>query len=332
MYMTSAQHKKMYSGGGGNRNSSYQQQQQYNSNQRNNQTPAVGSDYGYGGGMNHNFTQGSDSSSFGMSSMLSGTDSGYSGNVPFYMLQSSSYTSSGGNGNNGGGAGNSNYSYNYNHNTNSNYNSNSNYSGGGNYSQSQYSAAYQTQGYQNNSDDSGNNLRKQGGWVKKDSLKRATPYSGAKGTNMLQKMGWNPGQSLGRRQNGQLEPHMPDIKTNRRGFGVSTQKVFVPTGQGDKKKAQIGPQPVKSINLVTEGKNPISILEEYSTKRKLQPPRYETVVDEGPVHDKTFVFKVIVDGVDYPADKGGKKKKDAKAEAARQCLVKLGVLAKPTEV
>lgn len=318
MYLTSAQHKKMYSGGG-NRNS-YQQQQQRNNNQ---QTPSVGSDYGYGGNMNFNFTQGSDSGSFDIASFLTGSSSssGYSGNVPFYMLpnsnSNSNYNSGGGGG--GGNGGNSNYNYNYNSNSNSNYSSR----------QSEFTAAYQTQGYQYSSDDNNANRRKQGGWVKRDSLKRTTPYSGAKGSNMLQKMGWNPGQSLGKRQNGQLEPHMPDIKTNRRGFDVAAQKVSVP--MHNKKNAPIGPQ-VKTINLVTDGKNPISILEEYSSKRKLSPPRYEAIVDEGPVHDKTFVFKVIVDDVDYPAEKGSNVKKQAKAEAARNCLIKLGVLKEDTAV
>lgn len=330
MYLTSAQHKKMYSGGG-NRNSYQQQQQQRNNNQ---QTPSVGSDYGYGGNMNFNFTQGSDSGSFDIASFLTGSSSssGYSGNVPFYMLPNSNSNSnsnsnynSGGNGGGGGGRGNrGNSNYNYNYNSNSN-------SSGNNYSsrQTEYSAAFQTQGYQYNSDDNNANRRNQGGWVKRDSLKRTTPYSGAKGSNMLQKMGWNPGQSLGKRQNGQLEPHMPDIKTNRRGFDVAAQKVSVP--MPNKKNAPIGPQ-VTTINLVTDGKNPISILEEYSSKRKLSPPRYEAIVDEGPVHAKTFVFKVIVDEVEYTTEKGSNVKKQAKAEAARNCLVKLGVLKEPTAV
>lgn len=326
MFLKAADQKRMYSGGGGN-NSFQQTNNQRNNNSLSSGVPLVGSDYGYGGNMNFNFSQGgSGSNSFGGNSNSFGSSSGSSGNLPFYMLQSSSFSSSGGGSNfNDSGSGGSNFSYNYNS------NSNSNYSGGGggyNNSQNQYTAAYQTQGYQSSFEDIASR-RKQGGWVKKDSLKRATPYSGAKGTNMLQKMGWTPGQSLGRRQNGQLEPHMPDIKVNRRGFDVSAQTIQVPN---KKPKGLIGPVPVESIKLVTEGKNPVSILEEYSTKRKILPPRYETIIDEGPVHDKTFVFKVHVDGVDYPADKGGKVKKLAKAECARQCLVKLGILPKPTEV
>lgn len=310
----------MYSGG--NSFSSYQQ----NNHGNYQDVPMVGSDYGYGGNMSNTFMQSSNSGSYD-------TSSGNSGNVPFYMLQSSNYSTTSGSSNfntsgtssynnTGGSGGGTNFSYNY--------NSNSSYSDGGSYNkpQSQYTAAFQTQGYQSSFEDTASR-RKEGGWVKRDSLKRATPYSGTKGTNMLQKMGWTPGQSLGRRQNGQLEPHMPDIKTNRRGFDISAKTFPV---QKKKKKGLIGPQPVESIKLVTDGKNPISILEEYSTKRKITPPRYETIVDDGPVHDKTFVFKVIVDGVEYPADKGGKVKKLAKAECARQCLVKLGILPKPTEV
>lgn len=310
----------MYSSGGENRNL-YQQQQEYQN--RNNQIPAVGSDYGYGGGINRNLTYGGNSGSYDTSSVQPGVDSGHSGNVPFYTLPNSNCKDA------GGSSSGRNTNYNTNYNSNSNYNSN--YSGGG-YSQSQYSAAYQTQSVQSNSENYSNNHRKQSGWVKKDSLKRTTPYSGAKGTNMMQKMGWNPGQSLGKRQNGQLEPHMPDIKVNRRGFDVAGQNNDVTMHNNNNKKIQIGPKPVKVKPIVIEGKNPICVLEEYSSKKKISPPRYETIVDEGPIHDKTFVFKVVVDGVEYSADKGGKKKKDAKAEAARQCLIKLGLLTKPTEV
>lgn len=314
MFQRATQQKKMYSGG--NSYSSYQHNYQ--------EAPMVSSDYGYGGNMSNTFMQNSDSGSYN-------TSSGISGSVPFYMLQSSNYNTTPGSSifntsgtssynNTGSSGGGTSFSYNFNSN-----------SGGGSFnnSQSQYTAAFQTQGYQQSNYEDNASRRKEGGWVKRDSLKRATPYTGTKGTNMLQKMGWTPGQSLGRRQNGQLEPHMPEIKTNRRGFDVSAKSFPV---QKKKKKGLIGPQPVESIKLVTDGKNPISILEEYSTKRKITPPRYETIVDDGPIHDKTFVFKVIVDGVEYPADKGGKVKKLAKAECARQCLVKLGILPKPTEV
>lgn len=163
-------------------------------------------------------------------------------------------------------------------------------------------------------------------WVKRDSLKRPTPYVSARGMNMMQKMGWNPGQGLGRSENGALEPSFPEIKMNKRGLDVSQKQLKVPfsmkAGRGGRK------QSTGTIKLVTEGKNPVSILEEYCSKRKLVAPKYEAIVDEGPVHAKNFVFKVTVDGKHYSAEKGSNVKKTARLEAAKKCLIELAILPK----
>lgn len=142
--------------------------------------------------------------------------------------------------------------------------------------------------------------------------------------NLMQKMGWNPGQGLGRHENGELEPQFPDIKMDKRGLDAGKMLNVPVTVKADGgSKIQMA-----TIKLITEGKNPLSILEEYCSKRKLGAPKYTAVVDEGPVHAKNYVFKVTVDGVDYTADKGNNVKKTARLEAARKCLNELGVFMK----
>lgn len=263
------------------------------------------------------------------------TGSGQS-NVPYYMYSSS-----------GGGGSNSNSSY---------YDYNSSYSASSSYSSTNYptnssSYDYQSQSQQYSSSnnaqynptissdttsnlpftygDNESNRKKNRGyqpWVKRDSLKRPTPYVGARGMNLMQKMGWVPGQGLGRSENGALEPSFPEIKMNKRGLDVAQKELKVPVtvqAREGGRKLQMN-----TIKLVTEGKNPVSILEEYCSKRKLEAPKYEAIVDEGPVHAKNFVFKVTVDGVDYPAAKGSHVKKTARMEAAKKCLVELGILPK----
>ncbi|XP_055590718.1 uncharacterized protein LOC129742806, partial [Uranotaenia lowii] len=62
-------------------------------------------------------------------------------------------------------------------------------------------------------------------WVKQDSLKTPAPLCDGKGLNMLQRMGWNPGQGLGKKLNGSLEPLLPNIKMDKKGFDVQKKPV-----------------------------------------------------------------------------------------------------------
>lgn len=265
----------------------------------------------------------------------SGSNSDFS-NVPFYLMSQNASMGGGGGGGNDGNAPNYNrnqYNYSMNSSQSSNSYSSSSYGYGGgsqNQAQYQYSATMSSDmssslpfTYADNGSD--NNKRKNRGqqpWVKRDSLKRPAPYAGARGMNLMQKMGWNPGQGLGRRENGELEPSFPDIKMDKRGLDAG-KKLSVPINVRSEggRKLQMA-----TIKLVTEGKNPLSILEEYCSKRKLEAPKYAAVVDEGPVHAKNYVFKVTVDGVDYTAEKGSNVKKSARLEAAKKCLKDLGVL------
>lgn len=151
-------------------------------------------------------------------------------------------------------------------------------------------------------------------WVKRDSLRQAAPYSGGNGMRLLQKMGWCPGEGLGKRKDGSLEPHLPYIKVNKRGLDVSkTEKFF------RKQSGNLRSKPAMR-SIVTDGKHPISILAEYCSKQKWDPPIYQAIVDEGPIHAKNYVFKVIVNGTEYKAQTGSNIKKNAKSEAALVCL------------
>ena len=70
----------------------------------------------------------------------------------------------------------------------------------------------------------------------------------------------------------------------------------------------------KHISEVVNGKKGISP----SLAKSLE---YVLVSEEGPSHDKTFVFEVIIDGIVYGRGTG-KSKKEAEQEAARDALNK----------
>ena len=95
---------------------------------------------------------------------------------------------------------------------------------------------------------------------------------------LLQKMGWQPGEGLGRHSEGTLEPLTIDIKLDKKGL-VSKEE--------DMPKSS-------SVKLVQsfQGKHPVSTLHELCTKKRWEPPIFEQVADIGPDHLKHFLFKV----------------------------------------
>lgn len=54
--------------------------------------------------------------------------------------------------------------------------------------------------------------------MRKDQFSSAAPVAGGVGMRLLQKMGWQPGEGLGRNKEGTLEPLALDIKTDKRGL------------------------------------------------------------------------------------------------------------------
>lgn len=84
--------------------------------------------------------------------------------------------------------------------------------------------------------------------------------------------------------------------------------------------------------MMKSGKHPVSALAEYCSKRKWQLPDYTLVFDHGPAHHKQFLFKVLVNSVEYqPAVVCGNKKQ-AKAQAAIFALKGLGLIPEDAEI
>lgn len=132
------------------------------------------------------------------------------------------------------------------------------------------------------------------------------------GMHLLRKMGWTPGEGLGKNKEGALEPLLPSIKTDKKGL----------VSELETKR----PPPPAHHDL--GGKHPVSALTELCIKSRWGPPEFTLVDESGPDHKKTFLFKVKVNGVEYQPVERGNNKKHAKAQAAMLCLQKTGVIGK----
>ncbi|KPI94067.1 Protein SON [Papilio xuthus] len=159
-------------------------------------------------------------------------------------------------------------------------------------------------------------------WAKKDQLVRAAPVEGGMGMHLLQKMGWTPGQGLGKEGTGTLQPLLLEVKLDTRGL-QSKEEVRSRPSKGIKppRAARRGGAP-----LVAGGKHPVSLLGEYCSKQKLGPPEYSLCFECGPDHKKNFLFKVRVAGVEYQPAVASANKKQAKADAAQLALQNLGIV------
>lgn len=113
-------------------------------------------------------------------------------------------------------------------------------------------------------------------------MQTAAPVSGGMGMHLLQKMGWKPGEGLGKEKTGTLEPLLLEVKLDKKGIVAKEEQ--------KKKVAKIiKPQTVKTL----QGKHPVSLLGEYATKSKLGVPQYDLCFECGPDHKKNFLFRVI---------------------------------------
>jgi len=84
------------------------------------------------------------------------------------------------------------------------------------------------------------------------------------------------------------------------------------------------------ILAVDEYKNYKSIMQEHAQRKLGSRPRYRVVSAKGPEHERTFYVEVKLGGRSLGRGEG-KNKKDAEQMAARNALVKLGVIKKPKE-
>ena len=122
-------------------------------------------------------------------------------------------------------------------------------------------------------------------WARKDQFSNAAPLAGGVGMKLLQKMGWQPGEGLGRNKEGSLEPLSLNIKMDKKGL-VSKDEL---TNNRPVAATSAGVKLIHEFN----GKHPVSILHELCTKKHWQPPVFQQVADIGPDHLKHFLFKVI---------------------------------------
>ncbi|KAJ4452331.1 hypothetical protein ANN_03856 [Periplaneta americana] len=121
-------------------------------------------------------------------------------------------------------------------------------------------------------------------WAKKDQLTTASPVSGGMGMALLQKMGWRPGEGLGKNKEGTLEPLKLEIKMDKKGL-VSQEEL------GRRPIPQM-PQIPATKSLV--GKHPVSLLVEFCSKRRWGVPQFELCFECGPDHRKNFLFKFVI--------------------------------------
>ncbi|XP_073955630.1 protein Son-like isoform X2 [Choristoneura fumiferana] len=161
-------------------------------------------------------------------------------------------------------------------------------------------------------------------WAKKDQLVRAAPVEGGMGMHLLQKMGWTPGQGLGKEGTGTLQPLLLEVKLDTRGLQAK-EEVSSRNNKGMKVQRQMR-RGAASAPVATGGKHPVSLLGEYCSKQKLGPPEYNLCFECGPDHKKNFLFKVRVAGVEYQPAVASANKKQAKADAAQLALQKIGVV------
>ncbi|CAD6186250.1 unnamed protein product [Caenorhabditis auriculariae] len=151
-------------------------------------------------------------------------------------------------------------------------------------------------------------------WVKKDMFKNAQPTTGGVGMRMLQKMGWKPGEGLGKEATGNIEPLMLDVKSDRKGLLAEEE---MPAGKRSK-IANVG-----TADLT--GKHPVSLLMELCAKRKWPNPTF-TCQEFGPSNCKEFLWKVVVNGVEYQPVNGSRVKKDGKSVACQVVLQSMGLI------
>ena len=86
---------------------------------------------------------------------------------------------------------------------------------------------------------------------------------------------------------------------------------------------------LRLILTLAVGKHPVSSLMELCAKRRWGNPTFTLCFEHGPAHKKQFVYKVVVNGVEYQPCVATNNKKEAKANSAAFCLQSLGLLPTP---
>jgi G-patch domain len=157
---------------------------------------------------------------------------------------------------------------------------------------------------------------------------RGAPYNrnslgGNRGAHLLKKMGWQPGEGLGKDQSGTVQPLMMRGQTGQNKRGFSSKEEW------HKQRTQFPQQPKKAKvkELKVDGKHPISVLCEYAMLHKYHLPHYIVKSESGEPHLKTFIFSVKLNDIEYimPDNNEHHVKKKAKEIVTRYCLEQLGI-------
>lgn len=127
--------------------------------------------------------------------------------------------------------------------------------------------------------------------------------------HLLQKMGWRPGEGLGKEKNGSLQPLLLEVKLDKKGLVanddvrktstvyvtvvIDNKKCLLPLTQNSQQAKRRKPLNVAQAKENLESKHPVSLLGELSAKRKWQMPKYDLVCEAGPHHNRQFLFTVI---------------------------------------
>lgn len=151
-------------------------------------------------------------------------------------------------------------------------------------------------------------------WVKKDMFKRARPAVGGVGMMLMEKMGWRLGEGLGRDRNGEIEPLQLEVKSDRK--GLLTEEDFPA-------RSNISMKNVVATDL--SGKHPVSLVMELCTKRRWNPPIFNCL-ETGPPNNREFLWKVIINGIEYQPAIASRNKKDGKMVACQVVLQSLGLV------
>ncbi|XP_071540632.1 uncharacterized protein [Panulirus ornatus] len=160
-------------------------------------------------------------------------------------------------------------------------------------------------------------------WARKEQFKEAAPVRPQFGLKMLQKMGWSPGEGLGKNKEGTIEPLMLDVKMDKKGFHA--QEEVTPKKQPIPLAKDLADPLQQNTFITSVGKHPVSLLVELCSKNKWSPPDFEMVFDCGPDHKKNFLMKVMVNGQEFKPSVAASTKKMAKANAAAAYLQSLGL-------
>lgn len=160
-------------------------------------------------------------------------------------------------------------------------------------------------------------------WARRDQLITSRPVSGGMGMQLLQKMGWKPGEGLGRDKSGSLQPLLLDVKLDKHGLVARDDNNGYKQKPCKKQRAQNNIQQQQQELLE---KHPVCLLNELTSKRKWTPPLYTLVNEAGPSHSRMFLFSVSINGHTYTPTQGSNTKKEAKLISARHCLQQMGIL------